>query len=267
LKEANAIPNVDSLRSGILARSGAKVFKIANGIEDSNAIVTNVGGIDNKLGNYKENDEFTVRVAVSAEQNAYVDIKIRIKGDNPAVVKSPVGNSVAKMSIAGIRPAKITDRQWTGRQTRPAVSNLTFASKTLLAGRDYTLSYGANKNIGKGTVTIKGIGQYQGAKTVTFKIVPKKTTVSKAIAGKRLVKVTWKKSSAAQKVNGYQIRYKTVKSKTWKQKTVSTKSKRVTVKKLKKGKRYQFQIRTYKTVGGVNYYAPWSAAKTSKKVK
>jgi hypothetical protein len=39
------------------------------------------------------------------------------------------------------------------------------------------------------------------------------------------------------------------------------------VKKLKKGKRYDAQVRVYKTVKGVKYYSAWSKVKTSAKVK
>ncbi|MDR0520068.1 MAG: fibronectin type III domain-containing protein, partial [Clostridiales Family XIII bacterium] len=96
---------------------------------------------------------------------------------------------------------------------------------------------------------------------------PAKISVAKLAAGKGQVKITWKKSPAAQKVAGYEIRYKEKNAKKWKVKTAKAKATSLTIKKLKKGKVYQIQIRSYKVAGGKKYYAPWSATKTSKKVK
>jgi hypothetical protein len=39
------------------------------------------------------------------------------------------------------------------------------------------------------------------------------------------------------------------------------------VKKLRKGKVYQFQVRSYRTVAKAKYYSAWSKTKASKKVK
>jgi hypothetical protein len=50
-------------------------------------------------------------------------------------------------------------------------------------------------------------------------------------------------------------------------KAVSAAKASLTVKKLKKGKRYDTQVRVYKTVKGVKYYSAWSKVKTSAKVK
>ena len=82
-------------------------------------------------------------------------------------------------------------------------------------------------------------------------------------AGK--VKLKWKKVS---KVNGYQIRYATKSSmKSAKTKKISGAGKTgITLKGLKKGKKYYFQLRAYKKSGSKTYYSKWSG-KVSKKVK
>lgn len=50
-------------------------------------------------------------------------------------------------------------------------------SKTpLTQGTDYTVSYKANINAGTATVRVKGIGDYRGTVTKTFKILPDKTS-------------------------------------------------------------------------------------------
>lgn len=66
---------------------------------------------------------------------------------------------------------------YTGGQVMPAVTvRDTAGEKTLVAGKDYTISYGANNKSGKnkGSVTITGIApEYGGSVTVKFDVVRK----------------------------------------------------------------------------------------------
>jgi hypothetical protein len=160
----------------------------------------------------------------------------------------------------------IPDAAFAGKSTSGKVK-ITNNGKVLVKGKDYTITYKNNKQIGKATATIKGIGQYSGTKTITFKIVPKKTSISKVTAGAKNFKVSWKAVPAKQKITKYQLRYKVKGAKKWATKTVSAKKTNLTVKKLVKGKTYQIQVRSYKTVKGVKYYSAWSKAKTSGKIK
>jgi putative ABC transporter-associated repeat protein len=162
---------------------------------------------------------------------------------------------------------KIADKPWTGKAIKTGLK-ITANGKTLKAGTDYTLSkFKKNKNIGKAQVRITGKGNYTGAKTVTFKIVPKATRLTKTTAVKKSVKASWKKVSKAQKVTRYQVRYRVNGTSVWKTKTYSSKSSKATVKGLKKGKKYQFQVRSYKTVAKVKYRSAWSPVKTTKKIR
>lgn len=47
------------------------------------------------------------------------------------------------------------------------------ASKVLIQDRDYKVVYEDNTKTGKATITIKGIGNYAGTKTATFRITPR----------------------------------------------------------------------------------------------
>ena len=74
------------------------------------------------------------------------------------------------ISKAGIR--KIIDQRYNGNEIKPSVS-LTYKYKTLKKGTDYTVSYSNNINAGTATVTITGIGSYEGTASTTFQIKPR----------------------------------------------------------------------------------------------
>ncbi|MEE0706318.1 MAG: fibronectin type III domain-containing protein, partial [Adlercreutzia sp.] len=145
--------------------------------------------------------------------------------------------------------------------------------KTLKAGTDYAVSYKSNKAVGTATVTVTGKGAYTGSKSATFKINPKGTSVKgKVAAGKKSFTVKWSKLSKAnlKQATGYQIRYslkktmKGAKVKTVKATSSAGKKCALKVSKLKGGKKYYVQVRTYKKVGGKTYCSGWSKAKTVK---
>lgn len=58
---------------------------------------------------------------------------------------------------------------YSGKAKKPAVT-VTFDGKKLKAGSDYTVSYSANKNVGKAKAVVTGKGKYEGTITKTFKI-------------------------------------------------------------------------------------------------
>lgn len=92
----------------------------------------------------------------------------------------------------------------------------------------------------------------------------KKVKVASAKAGKKSVKVTWKKVKG---IKGYQIQYSTNKKFKKGNKTItvkSTKSTSATIKKLKSKKTYYVRMRTYKIVNGKKVYSAWSKAKSVK---
>ena len=91
------------------------------------------------------------------------------------------------VDIASTDVASIAAVTYNGKQQTPKPV-VKYGSTTLAEGTDYTLSYGANVNAGTGTVTIEGIGDYTGTKTVEFTIdkasqtitTTQKATVAKA---------------------------------------------------------------------------------------
>lgn len=113
------------------------------------------------------------------------------------------------------------------------------------------------------TVTASATKTYQETvKKVTVTVNPAKVKLTgvKNYKGKKL-KAYWKKNT---KVTGYQVQYSTS-SKFKSAKTVTVKGCKNTSKnitKLTKNKKYYVRVRTYKTVGKVNYYSGWSNTKS-----
>jgi hypothetical protein len=167
----------------------------------------------------------------------------------------------ASVSVYNVAPVK--NQTYSGKAKTPSLT-VKHGSKTLKLGIDYIVKHSTRKFVGKATITIIGKGNYVGTKTVTFKILPKKTSVSKLTVGKKQIKATWKKVSGTTK---YEVRYRVKGSNKWETKSVSGKTNSLKITKLKKGKTYQVQVRSYKTVSRAKYYSAWSATKTSKKVK
>jgi minor extracellular protease Epr len=95
--------------------------------------------------------------------------------------------------------------------------------------------------------------------------VPKKLAAPTAKAGKKQIKVTWKKS-ATKDISGYEVQYRIV-GKKWVTKKLGAKATSFTIKKLKPGKKYELRVRAIKTSGGKTAYGPWSKIIKSDKVK
>ena len=196
------------------------------------------------------------------------EVKISVSAGQYNVLTNDIVLGTYTINKADIAKSnlKIADMAWTGTQLKPTAMKLNGAN-TAISTYTTVNAYGANKNIGKGTITITGKGNYVGKRTLTFNIVPKGNAVSKVAVGKKQIKVTWKKVSKAQGATKYQVRYKINGTSAWKTKTYASSKSSATIKSLKKGKKYNVQVRNYKTVSGVTYYSAWSPVKTSKNVK
>ena len=132
----------------------------------------------------------------------------------PAAVNA-AAPSATKATIAGQKAAVST--VYTGKAQLPAT--VTINGKTLIAGQDFVyVNAAAKTDAGTYTVSIKGIGAFEGTATVTY-------TVNKAAAATKTTKVAAKKAYKAS----------SLKKKAKKYIKVSKKGK-VTVKKgIKKG--------------------------------
>ncbi len=169
--------------------------------------------------------------------------------------------TIKPKSIASVTTTGISNKTYTGKGITQTIAVLD-GNKTLKVGADYTITYSSNVNAGIATITIAGKGNYTGTLKRTFEINPKGTTLSKLTAGKKQIKITWKKQKT--QTSGYEIQYSTNKKfKSGKKTTTIKKNKTTstTVKKLKAKKKYYVRIRTFKTVNGKKIYSKWSGSK------
>ena len=163
--------------------------------------------------------------------------------------KNSTDNSAA-IDISDLKIGKLSNQTYTGKALKPSIT-IKDGNKKLVSGTDYTVTYKNNTKPGKATATITGKGDYTGTKTLTFKIVPKKVTLTGKTSGTKEA-LSWKKSTGAA---GYEIYYSTDGGKFTK--LTTTKGLKYTAK-LASGKICQFKVRPYTTVNGKKVYGSWS---------
>lgn len=129
--------------------------------------------------------------------------------------------------------------------------------------KNYTVSYQNNESVGTASAVITFKGNYSGALVRNFDIIPQATRITNVKAQNKGIQVKWKKQTS--QIKGYQLQYSTSKKftkKTTKTKTVKKPSKtKLSIGKLKAGKKYYVRIRTYQTVNGNKYDSEWSNSK------
>ncbi len=140
---------------------------------------------------------------------------------------------------------------YTGKALKPTVK-VKLSGKTLNS-KYYTVSYSNNKNIGKGTVTVKGKNGYSGSVKKTFKIVPNKVSGITTATNSNTVKLSWKTVKGATHYQVYMYE-----GGEWVRKA-TTKSLSVKIGDLSGGKTYTFKIRAYKKVSGEYYTGSFSS--------
>lgn len=176
-----------------------------------------------------------------------------------------VGSMFPVVSEAASKPKvtlSTTTYTYNGKAKKPSVKVKDSKGKTVKKSY-YKVTYSSGrKNVGKYKVKVTFKKKYKGSVTKTFKIIPKKTSISSVKGTKSSITVKWKKQS--KQVSGYQIQYTTDKKfkKSVKTTTVSSyKTTSKTIKSLSTNKKYYVRVRTYKKVGKTKYYSGWTSAK------
>ncbi|MBQ9015586.1 MAG: fibronectin type III domain-containing protein [Firmicutes bacterium] len=156
---------------------------------------------------------------------------------------------------------------YTGKPIKPYATIM--AGKKKVPLDSFKVTYGENRELGLGEITVEGAGDYSGTIHKTFNIIPKGTSLSKLKKKKNTVTVKWKKQAEIMpdtEIDGYQIRYSTNKSMKGAKKLTVKGYKKTSkkIKGLKKNKKYYFQIRTYVKSSKGNLYSQWSSKKSVK---
>lgn len=111
-----------------------------------------------------------------------VDYKDNIvAGDKAKVIVTFKGNYTGSVTsyftitspLPNVKDASlaIEDQTYTGKQITPDVSTITIAGQTFTKDKDYTVTYGENKNVGYGQITLTGNKQTcAGTRLIEFKI-------------------------------------------------------------------------------------------------
>lgn len=86
------------------------------------------------------------------------------------------GQAAAVTNISKTKISALKTGAFTGKPLTQALT-ITYGGKKLVNGRDYTLTWKNNKNIGTASVTIKGKGKYNGSVTKKFRITVQKNAV------------------------------------------------------------------------------------------
>lgn len=85
--------------------------------------------------------------------------------------------TISKMDVAKLQISIPKSCVYTGKAIKPSIV-VNNGSIKLTEGKDYTIEYKNNKNIGTAKVTIGGKGNYTGTSTKTFKIVKKTAKIT-----------------------------------------------------------------------------------------
>ena len=119
----------------------------------------------------------------------------------------------------------------------------------------------------RASITIKGIKNYKGSKTIQFKISPQEVKNLKATPTTTSVNLSWSKTSG---ISNYAVyRATSQNGKYTRVKTLSSSASSYKDTKASKEKVYYYKVRAYKTVNKTKYYGAYSdvvcSAKTPSK--
>ncbi|MCW1952908.1 MAG: hypothetical protein KIH80_001895, partial [Flavobacteriia bacterium] len=87
------------------------------------------------------------------------------------------GSGIVILTYTDIEVEPISDIRYTGNAITPSPT-LRFNGNILNEGRDYTTSFTGNTNVGTASITLTGIGNFNGEKTIGFNITSKTLTIT-----------------------------------------------------------------------------------------
>lgn len=221
---------------------------------DSSIAVLTKGSMENAT-----DGGYLISTVVTAVGAGSTQILATVNGSNlyfPVKVKKLTPKSVKLSQVSFV---------YNKKTQKPAVT-VTGVDGKRLSSTDYQVSY-PKKSVKPGvyTVTVTMKKHYTGTKKLTYRILPKGTSIVKTKGTKKGFSLTWKKKTVQS--DGYQIEYATGKKMQSAKKILVKKNGKTsyTFKSLKGKKNYYVRIRTYRTVKQgektVKVYSKWSEIK------
>ena len=137
------------------------------------------------LSNFADAAYYTVSDTMKRTNAGSQNVTVQLKDKNNTVWKG--GTDADKTYVFTIAPkplSKVTigdfpDKTYTGLSIQPVVVPAD-GNTALTEDTDYTVSYGANTNVGKATITVTGTGNYTGTVSKEWNITPAVLTISGA---------------------------------------------------------------------------------------
>ena len=172
--------------------------------------------------------------------------------------------SIARVALVALSRKEKT---YSGKALTTGVTVKDKAGKTLKAGRDDTVKFKNNKNVGTATAVVSGKGNYRFTVSRTFRIVPQGTKLTKALPSVTKAILRWKPVNA--QADAYQVQYSTDKAFKKGAKTVRLGGKNTAytvLTGLKADTTYFVRIRVLRTVKKSTFASGWSAAKAIKTI-
>ena len=129
------------------------------------------------LSNFADAAYYTVSDTMKRTEAGSQNVTVQLKDKNNTVWKG--GTDADKTYVFTIAPkplSKVTigdfpDKTYTGLSIQPVVVPVD-GNTALTEDTDYTVSYGANTNVGKATITVTGTGNYTGTVCKEWNIIP-----------------------------------------------------------------------------------------------
>ena len=198
--------NLDDIVSGQKnGKAAVKVVRIDNGATAPSSVW------DSNSVKYYKNGKLANDSAF--KEAGTIEVEVKAKGQYEGTLKTSytiVGKDIAKSG----KIEAIADQNYTGKAIQPTVK-VTYAGKVLEEGKDYTVAYDHNTEVGTAYVTATGTGEYSGQITTSFKIVG--TDMSAAVATASDVvytgeaqtpEITVKLGDTTLTANDYTVEYK-----------------------------------------------------------
>jgi len=181
------------------------------------------------------------------------DITVKGTGDYTGTIQAGFFIN-PKRAVPSVTLSK-TSFVYNGKKQKPAVK--VRIGSTLISSQKYSLYNPGGIVPGTYKASVRLSGNYEGGKTVNYRIVLSPVKISKAKPGSKNVVLTWGKQAGSK----YQIQYG-LKSNFSGAKTVmvSQSSDSRKISGLKAKKKYYFRMRNVLTKNGRTYYSAWSKA-------